>query len=242
MKPPVLRSIKWIIALAATLLASQASAQDAGGLLTQKDKESYAIGVDLARNLKRRGVQMEADALIRGVRDVLAGGKFLMSEDDIRETLRVLQAEERQKAILARRGMTVVADENGEKGAAFLAQNKTNQGVLCLPSGLQYRILKAGNGRKPTATDTIECHFRGTLIDGQTFAESDPGKPVTFKMSEVIPGWQEALQLMTVGSKWQLFIPPQLAYGERGVGRARLAPKIGPNATVIYEMDLLAIK
>jgi UDP-GlcNAc:undecaprenyl-phosphate/decaprenyl-phosphate GlcNAc-1-phosphate transferase len=217
-------------------------AQDPMALSTSKDKESYAVGVDLARNLRRRGVSLETEALLRGMRDEFSSSKLLLTEDDLRETLNALQAEERRKMILARRGPTVVADENAHNGAVFLAQNRTNPGVVCLPSGLQYKILKAGNGRKPTATDTVECQFRGSLISGQQFAGSEPGQPATFKMVEVIPGWKEALQLMPVGSKWQLFIPPQLAFGDPGVGRSRLGAKIGPNTTLVYEVELLAIK
>jgi FKBP-type peptidyl-prolyl cis-trans isomerase FklB len=243
MKATLLNLMKRITVLAVALVTAHAGAQDAGVLPTQKGKDSYAIGVDLARNLKRRGVQLEADALIRGMKDALSGEALLLSEDDVRETLRILQAEERQKQILARRSTAVVADQNLEQGTAFLEQNKTKSGVITLPTGLQYKILQAGNGQKPTKTDTIECRFRGTLIDGQEFAGSNPsGEPATFKMSEVIPGWKDALQLMPIGSKWQLFIPPQLAYGEEGIGRARLGPKIGPNATLIYELELLAIK
>lgn len=235
--------MKCATVLAFGLLLAQASAQDSTPLKTQKEKESYAIGTDLARNLKRRGVQMEPEALLQGFRDVLSGQKLLMSEDDLRETLRALQSDERQKAILARQGKAVVADETGERGAAFLAQNKTNQDVVCLPSGLQYKILKAGNGQKPAAANTVECHFRGTLIDGREFAGNNPASgPATFKISELVPGLREGLQLMPMGSKWQLFIPPQLAYGEQGVGRTRLGPKIGPNATLIYELELVGIK
>ncbi|HEY5912831.1 MAG TPA: FKBP-type peptidyl-prolyl cis-trans isomerase [Verrucomicrobiae bacterium] len=235
--------IKCLSAFALGLLAVQTFAEEQTVLKTQKDKDSYAVGADLARNLKRRGVQMEPEALLQGMRDGLSGQKLLMTEDDLQETLRAVQNEARQKAIMTRQGKSVVADETGEKGAAFLAQNKTNQGVVCLPSGLQYKILKAGDGRKPTAADTIECNFRGTLIDGRDFAGNNPAVgPVTYKVSDVIAGWKEALQLMPVGSKWQLFIPPQLAYGEQGVGRTRIAPRIGPNTTLIYELELLAIK
>jgi len=242
MKADVSRRLIWGMLTAVGLWAAPGGAQQALVLKTQKDKDSYAIGADLARNLKRQGLQVESAALLQGMRDVLAGGKLLMTDEDLRETLRVLQAEQRRKQILARGGTAAVAEVNRGKGAAFLAQNKTNPGVVCLPSGLQYLILKTGNGRKPALTDTFECHFRGALIDGQEFAGSEPGKPVTFRMSEVIPGWKEALQLMPTGSKWRLFIPPQLAYGEQGAGRARLSPKIGPNATLIYDLELLAIK
>jgi UDP-GlcNAc:undecaprenyl-phosphate/decaprenyl-phosphate GlcNAc-1-phosphate transferase len=234
--------MRLITAFTVARLTVQLVAEDQAILKTQQDKDSYAVGADLARNLKRRGLPLETEALLRGMRDVLAGGKLLMTEDDLRATLGAIQTEERKKAILRRQGPAVLADENLEKGTAFLAQNKTNQGVICLPSGLQYQILKAGNGPKPAETDSIECVFRGTLIDGQQFAGSDPSQPVTFKISEVIPGWKEALRLMPVGSKWRLFIPPQLAYGDQGVGRTRIAPKIGPNATLIYDLELWAIK
>jgi UDP-GlcNAc:undecaprenyl-phosphate/decaprenyl-phosphate GlcNAc-1-phosphate transferase len=224
------------------LLTAQAFAQETAVLETKRDKDSYAVGVDLARNLKRRGVQMESEALLRGMRDVISGQKLLMTEDELRATLRALQVEERQAKIFTQPGAAPLADSNAAKGAAFLAQNKTNQGVVTLPSGLQYKILMAGTGPKPAATDTIECNFRGLFIDGNQFSGSDPAKPGTFKLSDVVPGLREALQLMPVGSKWQIFIPPQLGYGEKGVGRSRLAPGIGPNTTLIYELELLAIK
>ncbi len=185
---------------------------------------------------------MDSETLLQGMRDILAGQKPLMTDDTIREALREVQAEQRRKVILARGGTLAVATLNGEKGAAFLSQNKTNEGIVSLPSGLQYKILKAGNGPKPSEGDSVECCFRGTLIDGQEFAGSEPGKPATFKMSEVISGWKEALQLMPLGSRWRLFIPPQLAYGEQGAGRSKLAPKVGPNTTLIYELELVSIK
>ena len=237
MKATALNLMKGITALAVALLAVLASAQDAGVLPTQKDKDSYAIGVDLARNLKRRGVQMEADALIRGMRDAFSGEKLLLSEDDVRETLRTLQAEERQKQVLARRSTAVVADQNLEKGMAFLAQNKTNLGVVALPSGLQYKVLKEGSGPQPKETDTVTVNYRGTLINGTEFDSSyKRGEPATFPLNGVIKGWTEALQLMKAGSKYQLFIPSNLAYGERAVG-----PDIGPNSTLIFEVELLKV-
>jgi UDP-GlcNAc:undecaprenyl-phosphate/decaprenyl-phosphate GlcNAc-1-phosphate transferase len=234
--------LKCATLVAAWILAVPAFAQDAAVLNTKQEKDSYAVGVDLARNLKRRGVKMESEALLRGMRDVISGQKLLMTEDDLRATLNAVQVEERQKRMLSQPGAAPLADDNAAKGAAFLAQNKTNQGVATLPSGLQYKILKNGTGPKPSATDTIECNFRGLFIDGNQFAGSDPAKPGTFKLSDVVPGLREALQLMPVGSKWQVFIPPQLGYGEKGVGRSRLAPGIGPNTTLIYELELLAIK
>lgn len=234
-------SLACILALASGFwISTDVSAQNALAIKTPEQKQSYAVGADLARNLKRQAVPLDNEALIQGMRDALAGSKMQMSEDDLRDTLRALQLEQRRRAVSLRQ--VKVQDDNAEKGAAFLEQNRTNQGVVCLPSGLQYKILKSGGGPKPTATDTVECHFRGTLIDGQEFAESDPNKPATLKMSDVIPGWKEALHLMPAGSKWRLFIPPQLAYGTQGVGRARLGPKIGPNTTLIYDLELLSVK
>ena len=242
MKENATRSLTWGGLLALGLCALRAGAQEPTVLKTQKDKDSYAVGADLAWNLKRQGVEFETEALLRGMSDVMSGRELMMTDEELHETLRLLQTERRRKQVLTRGGTAAAAVENAEKGAAFLAKNKTKAGVVCLPSGLQYQVLKSGTGCKPSLTDTIECHFRGTLIDGEEFTGSDPANPVTFKVSEVIPGWKQALPQMPVGSKWRLFIPPELAYGEAGAGRARLSPKIGPNATLIYEVELLAIK
>jgi FKBP-type peptidyl-prolyl cis-trans isomerase len=217
------------------LLTAQVSAGEPPVLKTQKDKISYGIGVDMSRNFKKQGIEFDADTLMRGFKDESSGGKLLMSEEDIRATLNAYQNELMQKRAQA---MRAAEEENKKIGEAFLAENKTKEGVVILPSGLQYKILKAGDGRKPTETDTVECHYRGALINGTEFDSSyNTGKPATFKVTGVIAGWTEALKLMPVGSKWKLFIPPQLAYGARGAGR-----DIGPNATLIFELELLAIK
>jgi FKBP-type peptidyl-prolyl cis-trans isomerase len=236
-------STKCIAILGMLLLAAPGRAQQMTALKTDKDKRSYAVGVDLAKNLKRQGVEVEPDALLQGMRDMLSGGKLLMTEEALTDTLRAYQTDLRKKKFQARGGMSVLAEENREKGAAFLATNKTSQGVVTLPSGVQYKILKAGNGKKPAATDTIECRHRGLSIDGEEFNNSDRGgKPVILKMSDVIPGWKEVLPLMPVGSKWQIAVPSELAYGEQGVVDARGRVKIGPNATLIFELELLSIK
>lgn len=226
---------KWMAVLAVVLLAVQANAEETPLLKTQKDKINYGIGVSVLRNFKQQGIEVDLDVLIKGMRDAQAGGKLLMTDEELRNTLDAYQAELRQKQAQA---MKVAADGNKKEGDAFLAANKKKEGVVTLPSGLQYKILRTGDGKKPTGADAVECNYRGTLINGTEFDSSyRTGKPAAFKVSGVIPGWTEALKLMPVGSKWQLFIPPHLAYGERGAGQV-----IGPNATLIFEIELLSIK
>ncbi|MDD5008205.1 MAG: FKBP-type peptidyl-prolyl cis-trans isomerase [Syntrophorhabdaceae bacterium] len=229
-------TLKWMVVILGVIFFSlQAGAEEIQSLKTQKDKISYGIGVDMAENFKRLGMDLDLDILIKGLRDAYSNGKLLMTEDDLRATLNAYQNELMQKQVQTTR---VVAEQNKKEGDAFLAQNKTKEGVVTLPSGLQYKIIKEGSGRKPTNADSVECHYRGTLINGTEFDSSyRRGQPATFKVAGVIPGWTEALKLMPVGSKWQLFIPPQLAYGERGAGR-----NIGPNTTLIFEIELLSIK
>lgn len=216
-------------------LTTAANAVEESVLKTQKEKINYGIGVSVMRNFKQQGIDPDLEFVIKGMRDAQSGGKLLITEEDLRNTLDAYQAELKQAHAKA---MKTAAVENKKEGDAFLAANKKKEGVVTLPSGLQYKILKAGDGKKPSGDDTVECNYRGTLINGTEFDSSyRTGKPVAFKVSGVIPGWTEALKLMSVGSKWQLFIPPQLAYGERGAGR-----DIGPNATLIFEVELLAIK
>jgi FKBP-type peptidyl-prolyl cis-trans isomerase FklB len=228
-------SLKLIVVLAVGLFAVQATAAETPMLKTQKDKISYGIGVDVARNFKRLGVDVDMDVLVKGLKDGMAGEKLLMTDDDLRATMSAYMEDLRKKQALA---MKAAGEENKKKGDAFLAENKKKEGVVTMPSGLQYKIIKAGAGKVPTETDTVECRYRGTLIDGKEFDSSyRTGQNVTFKASGVIAGWREALKLMPVGSKWQLFIPPELAYGPMGAGR-----DIGPNATLIFEVELVAIK
>jgi len=225
----------WIMALAVGLASAYAGAAETPQLKTQKDKISYGIGVDVARNFKRLGVDVDIDILIKGLRDAMSDQKLLMTDDDLRTTMAAYLDELRQKQILA---MQALALENKKKGEEFLAENKKKEGVVALPSGLQYKIIKKGSGKTPTELDSVECNYRGAFIDGKEFDSSfRTGKPVTFKVSGVIAGWREALKLMPVGSKWQLFIPPELAYGPAGAGR-----DIGPNVTLVFEVELLGIK
>jgi len=228
-------ALKWIAVMTVLLLAASASAADTAALGTQKQKVSYGIGVDLARNFTRMGVEFDVDTLAEGMKDALSGAKLLMTDEELRSTLTAYQTELKEKQMQA---MNAVAAKNKKTGDAFLAENKAKEGVAVLPSGLQFKVLKAGDGRKPTATDSVECHYRGTLINGTEFDSSyKTGQPATFKVSGLIPGWTEALKLMPAGSKWQLFVPPELAYGIRGAGR-----DIGPNATLIFEFELISVK
>lgn len=240
--------VKWILALSLGLglLATQASAQDsaapakqpaqgtATAAATQKDKVSYGIGVQVARSLKSEGIDINPDLLVKGIQDALAGQKLMMSDDELNATMSAFQQEMQQKETEAK---AKEADDNKKAGDAFLAENATKAGVVVLPSGLQYKIVKTGDGKKPTDADTVSCNYRGTLIDGTEFDKNQPGQPATFQVGAVIPGFKEGLKLMPVGSTWQFFIPPQLAYGQRGAGNA-----IGPNTTLVFEVELVSIK
>src|SRR5580692_3095572 len=211
------------------------ASQTASAFKTQKDKVSYAIGMSIGANLHKQSVDVDPKVLAQGLQDALAGGKTLLSEDEARTTLTELQGEMRKKQ---QEMMQQAADTNKKDGAAFLAANKAKDGVVTLPSGLQYKILTAGTGPKPTASDSVKCNYRGTLIDGTEFDSSyKRGQPATFAVGQVIKAWTEALQLMPAGSKWQLFVPSSLAYGERGAGA-----DIAPNATLIFEVELLSIE
>ena len=224
----------WIVMLGIGLLALPAMAQDSTAPTTQKDKVSYGIGVQVAKTLKNQGIDINSDLLIKGLRDALSGQKLLMSDDELNNTMAALQQEMTQKQQQAR---AKEADDNKKAGDAFLADNGKKDGVVTLPSGLQYKIVKPAEGKKPTDADTVTCNYRGTLIDGTEFDKSEAGQPATFQVGAVIPGFKEALKLMPVGSTWQFFIPPNLAYGDRGAGNV-----IGPNTTLIFEVELISIK
>jgi FKBP-type peptidyl-prolyl cis-trans isomerase len=208
---------------------------DAPVLKTQKDQVNYAIGVHLMGNFKRQGVDVDLDMVIKGMRDASSGGKLLMSDEALRKSFMIYQGEVRRTQMRTR---AMTAEENKKAGEAFLAENRKKEAVVTLPSGLQYEILKEGTGKIPTESDTVECRYRGTLINGIEFDNSDRvGRPSAFLVSGAIPGWREALKRMPVGSKWRIFVPPELAYGESGAGFS-----IGPNATLIFEIELLAIQ
>jgi len=204
-------------------------------LKTQKDKLSYALGMNLGSNLHKEKLEVDPAIVLRGLKDALAAGKMLLTEDEARATLTQLQTEVRSKQ---QEKMKVAGEMNKKEGVEFLAANKSKEGVVILPSGLQYKILTEGTGPKPTASDTVVCNYRGTLISGAEFDSSyKRGQPASFQVNGVIKGWTEALQLMPAGSKWQLFVPAELGYGDRGAGA-----DIGPGATLIFEVELLSIQ
>jgi FKBP-type peptidyl-prolyl cis-trans isomerase len=215
--------------------ASSAKSQVPLKLTTQKDKTSYAIGMNFGESLHKQSLDVDTNILVKGLKDALAGGKTLLTDEEARGVITQLQVELRKKQ---EEKMAQAGDANTKEGQAFLAANKTKDGVVTLPSGLQYKILQAGTGEKPTTSDSVVCNYRGTLINGKEFDSSyKRGQPATFPVSGVIKGWTEALQLMPVGSKWQLFVPAELAYGARGAGG-----DIGPNSTLIFEVELISIQ
>ena len=217
------------------LMAGSAGAQDTPTLKDQKEKISYIIGMDIGTNFKRQSIDIDPDILGRGVKDGLSGAKPLLSEQETKEIMAAFEKVMRAKQEESRKA---IGEKNKKEGEVFLAENKAKEGVKTAPSGLQYKVIKPGTGKKPQATDTVTVHYRGTLADGTEFDSSyRRGKPATFPVSGVIPGWTEALQLMEEGAKWQVVIPSKLAYGEQGAGQA-----IGPNATLIFEVELISIQ
>jgi FKBP-type peptidyl-prolyl cis-trans isomerase FklB len=204
-------------------------------LKTQKEKFSYALGMNLGTGLHKQAIPVDPAILARGLKDAMAGGKMLMNEDEARAIMKGMQEEMQKKQL---EEMHAAGAPNRKIGEDFLAANKTKEGVTTLPSGMQYKILTAGTGPKPSAADTVVCNYRGTFIDGKEFDSSyKRGEPATFAVNGVIKGWVEALQLMPVGSKWQLFIPSEMAYGDRGMGN-----DIPPGTTLIFEVELMSIQ
>lgn len=226
---------KWILATAIGLLASfAAAAQDAPDLKTDKDKFSYALGMKLGENSHKQGLDVDPALFAKAYALSLNGGKTAMTDQEM-QTILTAAAQEIQKKQAAQQAEKGAAAQ--KEGEAFLTANKTKEGVVTLPSGLQYKILQTGTGEKPKLDDTVVCNYKGTLMNGTEFDASEKhGGPSTFPVNRVIPGWTEALQLMPAGSKWQLFVPSNLAYGAQGPG------DIGPNATLIFEVELVSIQ
>jgi FKBP-type peptidyl-prolyl cis-trans isomerase FklB len=220
-------------AMALTTIAAVAQ-ETAPELKTDKDKFSYALGMNFGENFRKQGLDLDPAVFAKAFGEAFNTGKTTMSEQDMQAVLKTAAQEIRKKQAAE---LTEKAQQAQAEGEKFLAENKTREGVVPLPSGLQYKILKQGTGDKPTLEDTVVCNYKGTLINGTEFDASDKhGGPATFPVKGVIAGWTEALQLMPVGSKWQLFVPSNLAYGAQG------PPDIGPNATLIFEVELVSIQ
>jgi len=212
-----------------------ATSSQALTLKTEKEKLSYAIGMNIGESIKKDSLDIDPAIMARALKDALTGTKPLMTEEEAKTVMTTFRAEMMKKQ---QAKATEASDTNKQVGQKFLAANKAKEGVVTLPSGLQYKIIKQGDGPKPTASDTVVTNYRGTLIDGTEFDSSyKRGEPATFPVGQVIKGWTEALQLMPVGSKWQLYIPSDLAYGERSPGG-----EIGPNSTLIFDIELLSIQ
>lgn len=229
-----MRQIITGLVLAATLVIP-VLAEEPPQFPTSRDKASYAVGVDFANSLRRQGVDLNAEYLARGLRDVLQGGTVLLSEHEIRATIQAFQAEFRAQT---QENLRVQGEKNKVEGPAFLARNAKQDGVVTLPSGLQYKIKTTGTGPKPTADSSVKCHYRGTFLDGTEFDSSySRNQPAVFPVRGVIAGWTEALQLMPVGSTWTLFVPYELAYGAGGS-----PPRIPPYTALVFEVELLSIE
>jgi FKBP-type peptidyl-prolyl cis-trans isomerase FklB len=215
----------------ATAAAPAQPAQPAGALATARERGSYAIGLNVGKNVKTQSIDLDIETFLKGLKDGMSGAKPALTTQEIGEAMQNLQKEAQAKRAVA-------GEKNKQEGEAFLAENAKKPGIVTLPSGLQYKVLVEGTGPKPKPTDQVSVNYRGTLINGTEFDSSySRGEPATFRVTGVIKGWSEALQLMTVGAKWQLFIPASIAYGERGAGG-----DIGPNSALIFDVELLSIK
>ena len=230
--------IGMIILLATADLAAQDKAagkkKAAKKPATTVEKASYAIGVNIGRDLKRNGIEVNAQLLAKGLADAIGAGDLLLSDDEMRAAMTALQKE---MATQREAKQAIAGEKNLAEGKAFLAANKGKPGVKTLKSGLQYKVIKAGKGPSPKATDRVKTHYEGRLISGKVFDSSyKRGEPAQFPVNGVIAGWTEALQLMTVGSQWELYVPANLGYGTRGAGA-----DIGPNSTLIFKVELIEV-
>ena len=222
-----------LVAVALGLVMSTAiNAADA--LNTDLDKLSYSIGSDLGKNFKSQGIEVNPTVLAEGIKDGMSGSALKLTDEQMKDVLNKFQKDLMEKRTAE---FNKKAEENKVKGEAFLAKNKAKEGVVTLADGLQYKIIKNGTGAKPGKDDNVTVEYKGTLISGEVFDSTEKtGKPATFKLSQVIPGWTEALQLMPVGSTWEIYVPANLAYGQRSVGGP-----IGPNETLIFVVDAIGV-
>ena len=227
--------LKYLTPLAVLAFAAPALADHPVVLKDQRDKASYSIGVNIGSGIKANALDLNTDALVTGLEDGISGAKPQLSDKERAETLMAFEQDLMKKET---ERLKQLAEKNKKEGVEFLAANKAKEGVKTLPSGLQYKVLAEGNGRQPKPTDQVTVNYRGKLLDGTEFDSSyKRGEPAVFPVNGVIKAWSEALPLMKTGGKWQLFVPAELAYGEHGAGRA-----IGPNSTLIFEVELLGIK
>jgi FKBP-type peptidyl-prolyl cis-trans isomerase FklB len=222
------------IVIVGLLLTGISFADEKPELATDKEKINYSIGYQIGGDFKRQGVELDPDLVVKGIQDAVQGKTPRMTATEMRKTLvdlkKKIEADDRKE----RREK---AEKSRAEGEAYLAQNAKKDGVVALPSGLQYKVLAEGKGKSPAPTDNVTVHYRGTLVDGTEFDNSDKrGKPATFQADRVIAGWKEALLLMKEGAKWQLFVPSKLGYGERGAGS-----KIPPNSALIFEVELISV-
>lgn len=215
--------------------AEQPAATGDGGFANETEKGSYAIGYDFGRMVKTRKMEVVAEQLIAGLQDALRGGRARMSDEEVTVVSRHIHNEAARRMQKERAALAV---KNRAEGMAFLEANKKRSGVVALPSGLQYEVLRPGDGLKPAVDDAVKVHFRGTLLDGTVFDSSyDRPGPIVLRVKGVIPAWTEALPIMSVGAKWKLFVPADLGYGDKIA-----AANIPPGATLIFEMELLSIE
>ncbi len=230
-----MRNVMMMVGIGLALLSGPSLAAEAPDLAGERQKLSYSIGYQVGGDFRRQGLEIDPELVVRGVMDAQAGSEPLMTPEEMRQTLTELA---QQAAATAAQQREEQARKNLAEGETFLAANSEKDGVVTLPSGLQYQVLSEGEGDPPAATDTVTVQYRGTLIDGSEFDSSyGRGEPATFPLNRVIPGWTEGLQLMRPGAKYRLFVPPELAYGERGAGS-----KIGPNSALIFEIELLSVQ
>ncbi|MEI8168792.1 MAG: FKBP-type peptidyl-prolyl cis-trans isomerase [Rhodoferax sp.] len=229
-----MKQLKWI-ALGGLLIAcSTLWAAEAVAIKSDKDKLSYSIGASIGKNLKSESAEVDLPMLIEGIKASLGTDKVLLSEKEIRQVMNDYQTKLRQRAQVKKQ---LAIGDNKKKGDAYLTNYKAQKGVQALPNGVLYKVLHEGQGKKPMESDMVEVNYRGALTNGTEFDATEPGKPANLKVSSLIVGWKQALSVMPVGSKWQIVIPAELAYGERGVGN-----DIGPNEVLVFDLELLAIK
>lgn len=212
------------------LAATPVLAQD---VTSDNEKVSYAVGWDMGTNIKRRVGELDVDTIIQAIRDAVNESEPRVSQEEMQQILIALQQQMRQEQLEALRKL---AEENKAKSEAFLAENRSKTGIVALPSGVQYRVIEEGEGQRPSLEDTVRVHYRGSKMDGREFDSSFArGTPEEFTVNAVLRGWQEVLPLMKEGSTWQVFVPPELAFGTRG------QPPVGPNEALMFDLKLIEI-